>query len=299
MNIYSCVDNNNIDKIFVLYYSIYKNTKHFNKLNFYIITDKEITCEIPIFLKEQLQIKIIKFTDEWELILNNFNKYFYNRSDWCKSDLNFARFFIFDLFPELDRFIYLDWDMIVQKDIYELKEFYDKDMPIVAMLFNQWNIHRNIIDEKKKIDTTILKLAEEELGQRDILNYKSSYNSFNSGFYIVSKDDFILSKLSELINKLIKLQKEYQLFKFGTQVIMNLLFVNCKFIDYKWNTNQINEQSYIIHWCGHNKPWTTNDKIWESYRSKMLPSNIPSNVDNSDSLKLINKNVLILLKNKL
>lgn len=293
MNIYSCVDSNNIDKIFVLYYSIYKNTTNFSKLNFYIITDNEITCDIPIFLKDQLQIKIIKFTDKWELILNNFNKYFYNRSSWCKSDLNFARFFIFELFPELDRFIYLDWDMIVQKDIYNLKEFYDKNIPIVAMLFNQWNIYKNIIDENKKVDNSVLKLMEDELEQPDILNPKSAYNSFNSGFYIVSKDDFILSKLEKLINKLIKLQKEYQLFKFGTQVIMNLLFVNCKFIDYKWNTNQINDQSYIIHWCGHKKPWATNDKTWELYRSKMSNGKI----NNNDSLKIINKKVLILLKN--
>jgi len=248
-----------------------------------------ITCEIPIFLKDQVQIKIIKFTDEWKLILNNFNEYFYNRSDWCKSDLNFARFFIFELFPELDRFIYLDWDMIVQKDIYDLKEFYDKDIPIVAMLFNQWNIHKNIIDEKKNIDISVLKLMEKELDLKDILNN----NSFNSGFYIVSKDDFILSKMSKLINKLIELQKEYQLFKFGTQVIMNLLFVNYKFIDYKWNTNQINDQSYIIHWCGHKKPWATNDKIWELYRSKMLIGK----TTNNDSLKIINRKVLILLKN--
>ena len=43
----------------------------------------------------------------------------------------------------------------------------------------------------------------------------------------------------------------------------------------------------------HKKPWATNDKTWELYRSKMSNGKI----NNNDSLKIINKKVLILLKN--
>ena len=38
MNIYSCVDGNNIDKIIVLFNSVYLNSSNKN-LNFYILTD--------------------------------------------------------------------------------------------------------------------------------------------------------------------------------------------------------------------------------------------------------------------
>ena len=126
MNIYSCVDVLNIDKIFVLYYSIYKNTKNYNKLKFYIITDEKPKNKIPEFLKGKLKIGVIRYDNYWSNIISSFNDNFYKRASWCKSNLNFARFFIFYLFPEVERFIYLDWDMVVQDDIYNLYEYYLK-----------------------------------------------------------------------------------------------------------------------------------------------------------------------------
>lgn len=290
MNIYSCVDSDNINKIFVLFYSIFNNTKHFDKLNFYIITDNHIKEDIPDFLKDKLSIKIIDFTKKWKQTLTQFNKHFYNRSSWCQSDLNFARFFFFTLFPEIDRVIYLDWDMIVQEDIYELIKVYNCDNPVVCKLYNNWNIRQNIINEELKIDETIIKKIETDFNVKELMKK----DSFNSGFYIVSKKCFEMNSLSTLINKLINIQSEYKIFKFGTQVIMNLLFSgrleNSIFIDYKWNTNQISKESKIIHWCGHKKPWDSNDTIWYSYFNELYFIKKNNNIN-----KKINKKLLVKL----
>lgn len=290
MNIYSCVDSNNIDKIYVLYYSIYKNTKDFNKLNFYVITDSNNIKEVPNFLKDRIKIKSITFNNKWEKVLQNFNKYFYNRSSWCKSDMNFARFFIFELFPEIDKVIYLDWDMIVQTDIFQLKSYYDKDFSIVANLLNNWNVKENIIDEKIKINKKLLDNVEIKLNKVGLFKNKS----FNSGFFIVSKKTFGLRKIYDLINRLIILQKENNIFKFGTQVIMNVLLDNLEFVDYRWNTNRVTEDSFIIHWCGHRKPWVSNDNIWLKYFDELYPKKKEEDIEIN---KKINKKVLIYMKN--
>lgn len=259
MNIYSCVDSKNISKIYVLFYSVFKNSKNFDKLKFYILTDQYPEEKIPTFLKDKLKIGIIKFDNYWNKILNDFNKNFYQNSNWCKSDLNFARFFIFEMFEEIDRAIYLDWDMIVQKDIFELKEYYKKDDIIVAKLENQDTLLKNIIKEPKKLKMESFNLINKDF-KINLMN-----QSFNSGFYIISKNHFELKRLSSFIRKLINYQKNFSFFRFGTQVIMNLFPFNFEFIDFKWNTSNKDSSSYIIHWSGSEKPWKSKDIIWTNY----------------------------------
>lgn len=266
MNIYSCVDHKNIDKIFVLYYSVFKNTKNFDNLNFFIITDDYPKIKIPKFLKSKIKIGIIKFDEYWTKILNEFNDNFYKKANWCKSNLNFARFFVFEIF-NIDRVVYLDWDMIVQRDIYDLIDKYLTDEIIVCNLKNNENILKNIILEPNKINIDDNNYIKENF------NTSLKNQSFNSGFYIISRDHFNLQKMSKFINKLIFFQKKRNLFKFGTQIIMNLLPYKFNFIDYEWNCGLIDEKSYIIHYSGGNKPWKNNDKIWYKYYYGLYPKN--------------------------
>jgi lipopolysaccharide biosynthesis glycosyltransferase len=260
MNIYSCIDYQNIEKIYILYYSVFKNSKNFDKLKFHIITDKHPNVkDIPLFLKGKIKFGILNFDSYWTNLINNFNNNFYKRASWCKSNLNFSRFFIFNLFPNENRFIYLDWDMIVQKDIYELDKYYLMEDLIVANLKDEENILKNIINERKNYNRNLLNKIQNEFGSNIF------EKSFNSGFYIVSRKHFILNNINKLIKSLIDFQKKYDIFKFGTQVIMNLLLINKTFIDYKWNTNEINKKSNIIHWCGKKKPWDNEDEIWFTY----------------------------------
>ena len=114
MNIYSCIDNKNIDKIIVLFYSCYINCSQKDKLKFYLLVESEFDYQnvnIPDVLKDILFVKGLDYYEleksGWINIINDFNKYFYIQGSKCKHIMNFARFFIFKFFPEIERAIYL------------------------------------------------------------------------------------------------------------------------------------------------------------------------------------------------
>ena len=93
MNIYSCIDSKNIEKVLILFYSIIVNSPS-NKFKFFIITDKFNDINIPINFKDRIFIKELMIDQKWRKLIDNFNENFYKDVPWCKSDMNFARFFI-------------------------------------------------------------------------------------------------------------------------------------------------------------------------------------------------------------
>ena len=305
MNIYSCIDNKNIDKILVLFYSCYINCSQKEKLKFYLLVENDFDyhqLEIPKILKDILFIKSLNYHEleksGWTDIISDFNKYFYIQGSKCKHIMNFARFFIFKFFPEINRAIYLDWDMIVEDDIYRLLSYYNSDNLVVAEpsrgIF--YTLCGNIGNLKKE-EVFFLKIKKDHIFRSQIqkvkaINYKKSilnkYNkiikkftnidnassnkSFNAGFYIVSRDTFNENKLQTLILKLNEEQKNNKSFRFGTQVIMNLMSINkIEFIDKKWN-NTPTQNNYISHWQGLDKPWNSKDPKWMKYYNELKKS---------------------------
>lgn len=299
MNIYSCIDNTNIDKIIVLFNSCYINCSNKESLKFYLLIDKRLAVIlenqiIPSNIKDILQIGYLDMDflekNGWLDLHNEFSKYFYKQSK-CNHIMNFARFFIFDHFPDLEEAIYLDWDMIVQDDITNLDEYYNEcknnNKLIVAesdkfctlskniLNYNEL-IYKRLLNDSKNINNKIdldkinyrYKLIWNKLINKyeNLLNVKMDSKSFNAGFCIINKNILDHKKLKELILLLIKIQKEESCFRFGTQVILNLLSIdNIIFIDKKWNN--IDESSSIIHWSGPDKPWNTNNSIWNKYKN--------------------------------
>lgn len=306
MNIYSCIDNKNIDKIIVLFYSCYINCSQKDKLKFYLLVESEFDYQnvnIPDVLKDILSVKGLDYYEleksGWINIINDFNKYFYIQGSKCKHIMNFARFFIFKFFPEIERAIYLDWDMIVEDDIYKLSIYYNSEKLIVANpsrgIFNTLcgnignlreeeivflklknnHIFRNQIQKVKAITYKKNILIKYNKLIKEITNIDNASNnkSFNAGFYIISKDAFNENNLQTLILKLIEIQKSKKPFRFGTQVIMNLLSLNnILFIDNKWNNTPV-ENNSISHWQGLDKPWETKDPKWMKYYNELKKSN--------------------------
>ncbi len=123
-----------------------------------------------------------------------------------------------------------------------------------------------------KIDITKIKYRYKLIWNKlinkyeSLLDVKMDSKSFNAGFCIINKNILEHEKLKDLILLLIKIQKEESCFRFGTQVILNLLSIdNIIFVDKKWNS--MDETSSIIHWCGTDKPWNTNNSIWNKYKN--------------------------------
>tara|TARA_B100001093_G_C26851357_1_gene1025314 strand:- start:2240 stop:3169 length:930 start_codon:yes stop_codon:yes gene_type:complete len=304
MNIFSCVDNANIEKIFVLFYSCFINCSRKEELKFFIITEDKIddNFKIPVVFRDNLKIRNIDNNfiqnSEWDLLIKEFSNHFYIQGSKCNHIMNFSRFFFFKIFPEVDRAIYLDWDMIVEEDICKLSEFYDTSKLVVAtsskpsfdsICGNIANLNQtdfNIVSVDNYYNPYIFKInsrfRKNEIFKKyniilkDItgLDSVASKKSFNAGFYITSKEIFEEEKLIDLIKKLLTYQKNTKVFRFGTQVIMNLISIdNILFVDKKWN-NSPSEGNYITHWNGSKipKPWDSNHPLWIKYLTEFKKS---------------------------
>ena len=207
MNIYTSIDGKNIDKIIVLFNSVYinANKEKQSELKFYLLVDKlpDTLPFIPEYLEPILQIKELELNDIWSNLLNDFNTYFYKSSSWCKSNMNFARFLFFNHFPDVDRVVYLDWDMIVLADIFELNSEYNSTDNMIVAECGKQTTFSNIFIPDFRYSTTLQSLYLSRKLQLD--NHKSSIifkflnldpfhmgktQGFNAGFYIVSKEHF-------------------------------------------------------------------------------------------------------------
>jgi len=278
MNIYSCVDSKNIDKLIVLFYSCFINCSKKNNLKFFILTDSNDydTPKIPFNIINNITIKTVEFNDRWITLLNDFNKNFYQDCSWCKNNMNFARFLFFKEFPEINRAIYLDWDMIVNADIYDLIEEYNSKNNMVISRINERTIYQNIFNASFKgnlyvKNTFKIKSVFEQLNTNS--KKLCTLPHFCAGFFIVSNTHFEESYLIEFIQNLINIQDRYRCFNFGTQAVMNLMHLdNRLYVSKLWNyipELEIIDTIKIIHWNGKDKPWTDKDNkrnsMWWKY----------------------------------
>lgn len=326
MNIYSSVDGTNIDKIIVLFNSVLVNANSHKKesLRFYLLVDKlpDTIPYIPKELDDILEIKELELNDRWKRVLANFNENFYKKAKWCKSDMNFARFLFFLHFPEVERVIYLDWDMIVLADIFELENEYNNFNNMIVAECGKQTVFTNIFTPEFRFNSNYnILYAKSSYFKRkyhkssvifDYLNISSKIydiNGFNAGFYIVSNKHFEEQFLLNLLEKLIKVQIKFKCFNFGTQVVMNLMhIINRTFIEKKWNHLPNIENLYdlkIIHWNGTEKPWNNNSencKIWHDYCLKVYPElKDKLFIKNSNNIKKPTKNVkkIKIVRNRL
>ena len=278
MNIYSCVDSKNIDKLIVLFYSCFINCSKKNNLKFFILTDSNDydTPKIPFNIINNITIKTVEFNDRWITLLNDFNKNFYQDCSWCKNNMNFARFLFFKEFPEINRAIYLDWDMIVNADIYDLIEEYNSKNNMVISRINERTIYQNIFNASFKgnlyvKNTFKIKSVFEQLNTNS--KKLCTLPHFCAGFFIVSNTHLEESYLIEFIQNLINIQDRYRCFNFGTQAVMNLMHLdNRLYVSKLWNyipELEIIDTIKIIHWNGKDKPWTDKDNkrnsMWWKY----------------------------------
>ena len=248
MNIFSCIDKKNIEKIIILFTSCYLNASEKKRsiLNFCILVDElpDENLFIPRFIENNITIKKADFDDEWELILKDFDEYFYKECKWCKCRMNFGRFLFFKTFPEIDRAIYLDWDMIVQANIFELEDYYNDFGNLIISKINSKNIITSIFRSKfnynpfaRKMYSKLYNKIFQAINTMDIPveKFKQVIN-FNSGFFIASQEHFEETNLKSFLKSMIEVQKEFECFNFGTQVIQNLMNLeNRIYIDVSWN----------------------------------------------------------------
>lgn len=159
---------------------------------------------------------------------------------YLKSKLSYARYFLADLFPHIDRCIYIDTDVIVKKDLAVVADMDLRGHGLAAAL---------------DVGTLINPENEE---RRRRLGLRSERNYFNAGVLIIDQPYWISHGISKALVDL-SIEKYHDLHS-QDQDALNIIFEDRVLIlDPSWNTSQYFQpdplDDKIIHLLGTDKPW--------------------------------------------
>lgn len=159
------------------------------------------------------------------------------------SKTTYYRFFIAEMFPEYEKAIYVDSDLIIQGDISKLFETDVSNYYLAAC-------HEQAMEQMDIYGTYV----EEAIGI-------SRHNFFNAGMILINCVAFREKKVLE---RFVKLLSEYNFIVTQDEDYLNVI---CKdhvlWLDQKWNTELIadfvypydEKDAYILHYIMVNKPW--------------------------------------------
>jgi len=184
---------------------------------------------------------------------------------YTSSVMNFARFYLSEIYPDLDKYIYLDADVIVQGDIAELFHLAILERYALAAVpfssFGEW--------EGYNMDSVHLRHLDPE------------QPVFNNGIYVSDSRRWRDQNILPALEGWMKLhRRSLDEFVFGTQSVMNLAFHrNLEVLPPEWNVNPLGDdettisdralrEGKILHWAGRRKPWHPDGffkEYWEPY----------------------------------
>ncbi|WHS05945.1 glycosyltransferase [Ligilactobacillus salivarius] len=245
-----CVDNNVIDYVGSLVYSIYKHTSSY--VNIYVIY-KELSAESLNklnWINEKMLTVNLQTVKVSEKLHERLDKITLGKDKYKLPISSYYRIFLADILPDVDRIIYLDVDVLA---IGDLTELWHTDL--------EGNFLAACLDEQAftKSGTNVLQPRRREY--------------FNSGVLVL--DLFLFRKyniISEFFDYLIDTTDLYNL---GDQDALNLYFLDAvKLLDSSWNYGVYSHKKYsgvndikILHYFGFSKPlrslysYVADDKI--------------------------------------
>ena len=258
MNVVFSCDKEAMIGIRPLIMSISVNT--FSQVNFYLLTCDVVEAEnldipnlnivkftVPEFLKQN--IRVTRKKQEYVKRVKNY--------------MNYARFYFASCFPDLDRILYMDTDMICQGDIHDLFQSMDWD---------NYYFGACLLDDPKWAgfpnNTRLVDIKED---------------NFNAGMFLTSLNAWRQHDIETQFQQWMLRHKEHPegLFSYGTQPLMNLVFYkNFHKFPITWNYYKIAYYDYdddfvkslkLLHYAGSKKPWhknCKNKKYWDFYYSK-------------------------------
>lgn len=202
-------------------------------------------------IKEDIKKPLYEFANE------NFNIYFDDVTTYLKSisyrlpirdyysKTTYYRLFISEMFPDLDKVLYLDSDMIILGDI--------------AQLFNH-DIGQNYVgacNEQAMLQTDVYgKYVEECLGI-------SRTKYFNAGMLLINCEQF---RKQKILDKFMRLLHEYSFVVTQDEDYLNVIckdkvfwIENCWDVETYGNIQYDENQAKIIHYLMVGKPWHFKD----------------------------------------
>ena len=168
--------------------------------------------------------------------------------------MNYTRFYLPEIFPEVKTGLYLDTDMVVQTDLTALLHAGLTSHIVAAPLNRRFEgYHKDL---------------------------ELSGGGFNAGFLLINFEHWRANNVTQALEYVMKRHKKRTLFNGGTQPILNLVFYQQCFHMYNfWNRTGLGwkedmspvrlKEKWILHWTGKRKPWLENGlykEFWEKYR---------------------------------
>jgi len=250
--------------LFALINSILENTHSPGNFYFHILVDDNSDYYEHVLkcrFNGPFRYEVVSFKDtrQYERNIDFLIDYIYVKGGARETGridnlMNFARFYLPEIFPDVDVGLYLDVDMIVQTDLMRLLSV-NLFSNIVASPLNRtfWNYHSSL---------------------------EMTGKGFNTGFLLTDFHRWRENNVSQAIENVMNMHRSRNLFGGGTQPVLNVVFYNqCTHLQCLWNVGGLGcrkhldtehlEQAWILHWSGGCKPWLENGlykEFWEKYR---------------------------------
>lgn len=259
INLVISCDQNQFIGLIAVVNSILIHTKSENRLHFYFLVNKNEKLILNKLINKYFKINyFIKEIYDDKILLNNIKV---NIDNNIKNIMNFSRFNFHINFPNLDKILYIDADMIVKAPIEYLYDTCDiNKYPFYAVSFKNIKLSDDIYKEGIKK-----------------FNLDINENYFNAGLYITSLNYWKQNNIKKNIIYIMKEHKKFKkgYFKLGTQPILNIAFhKKFKTIDKRWNSTNLGyknnlkkkylDNAYVLHWTGKKKPWSK-DGLYKDY----------------------------------
>lgn len=282
----TAVDENYLKGLLVLIKSILTTLSANNKLVFFILN-------VGLNSGSRKKIMSISSDDLLELHFIDFNPQ--PLIKFSKATLNYissttyARFFLSSLLPQnTNKIIYLDSDVLVQKDISLLwrQAMYFYPFAAVqdfALPYIDSSIRRDFSYKKKWI------FRSQPIKNFKELKLKSTSMYFNAGVFITKLNYWRKNKIEEKLLQVLRVNSH--LINFGDQDVLNIIFSSkWKKINPRWNQQSfiynfpssrhspfnkkqfemLKKDPWIIHFSEQKKPWKDKNchpaqKLFESY----------------------------------
>jgi lipopolysaccharide biosynthesis glycosyltransferase len=180
--------------------------------------------------------------------------------------MNFSRFYLGQIYPDLGKFLYLDADVIAQGDIAELFRLPALEKQALAAVrscsFGTWE---GGFDETSD----------------HLKNFDFEAPVFNAGIYVTDLEQWRNEEILAVLEGWMKVQSQApEDIVFGTQSIMNLAFYRkVQILPPEWNVRHLGDndnipkrdlrEGKILHWAGPRKPWVR-DGLYKEYWNKYV-----------------------------
>ncbi len=283
------VNNSYVKQLATVIVSILLNTGKDTCIQFSILT-KDITVENQNKLSE-----LIKFNSNVTFNFINMKSYTesFNLEEYLSKRLDYNyitietyyRFFIPEIFPDYNKVIYLDSDLILNDDIQKL---FNEDIQSYYAGVVHDVFFENLLRSRKMIGQNI-QIEEYYLKKLKC----TDYNYFNAGVLLMNlekiRKDNVVKKLWDFVIH------ESPLCYQDQDALNSVLNKNVKYLPYEWNVlkeqnhykknknkalrktlNKVYNNSSIFHFVGNDKPWcvvegkqynyNNIDKWWEYYK---------------------------------